>query len=86
MVKVNIDKLKRENEVLRLELQTLRKQNQPTITSKLAKKSSMGERKNLQRNLVFDFKYLKRDLLKTLVLTGICVATIVAIFVIRMVY
>lgn len=67
MAKVDTTKLKRENELLRQELKALREQQAP-------RKSGVtpAPTKIPPKTITFDFKYLKKDLIRTFILTAAC--------------
>ncbi|MCX6784221.1 MAG: hypothetical protein NT141_04145 [candidate division WWE3 bacterium] len=84
--KTDAGKLKRENEILRAEINALRSSVRPnsnnTFSSSISKTGQVSkELKSDLRNdtLVLDFKYLRSDLTRTMILTSLATIAVIAL-------
>lgn len=79
--KSDVNQLRRENEILRRELETLRQsaKKKEMVRSGVSAPVKTKSVENA-RQLVVDFRYLKNDLFRTGTLTAICITVIVILF------
>jgi len=81
----DLSKLRRENEILRRELETLRSssKNAPTMAIATTQKTANAKQPVNNSTLVLDFRFLKKDLTRTAFLTVACVGIIASLYVFK---